>query len=176
MSNLPGIAGSLEVTSSVGLPCVISASMYSGSSDGPRLRLPSSESASEPDADAEGDRLSAAGGGDFLRDDEAAAVVDFRFGFGFVADVVLVLSFALDLGAEVEGPSPGDARGRGGLKGSRRRFWAGWRSAGMLLAGFCCKEHSLLAFEKGLDLLRWLAMACFRGTIDRQSGFFPFWV
>ena len=176
MSNLPGIAGSLEVTSSVGLPCVISASMYSGSSDGPRLRLPSSESASEPDADAEGDGLSAGGGGDFLRDDEAAAVVDFRFGFGFVADVVLVLSFALDLGAEVEGPSPGDARGRGGLKGSRRRFWAGWRSAGMLLAGFCCKEHSLLAFEKGLDLLRWLAMACFRGTIDRQSGFFPFWV
>ena len=140
MSNLPGIAGSLEVTSSDGLPCVISASMYSGSSDGPRLRLPSSESASEPDADAEGDRLSAAGGGDFLRDDEAAAVVDFRFGFGFVADVVLVLSFALDLGAEVEGPSPGDARGRGGLKGSRRRFWAGWRSAGMLLAGFWCKK------------------------------------
>lgn len=136
---------------------------------------------SEPDADAEGDGLSAAGGGDFLRDDEAAAaVVDLRLGFGFVDEVVgllvLVFSFAAGLGAEVEGPSPGDARGRGGLKGSRRRFWAGWRSAGMLLAGFCCKEHSLLAFEKGLDLLRWLAMACFRGTIDRQSGFFPFWV
>ena len=140
MSNLPGIAGSLEVTSTDGLPCVISASMYSGSSDGPRLRLrasaPSESASSEPDADAEGDGLSAAGGADFLRDDEAAAVVvDLRFGFGFVADVVLGFSFAVDLGAEVEGPSPGDARGRGGLKGSRRRFWAGWRSAGMFLAG-----------------------------------------
>lgn len=110
--------------------------MYSGSSDGPCLRLralASSESASEPDAEAEGDGLSAGGGGDFLRDDEAAAVVDLRFGFGFVADVVVVFSFAADLGAEVEGPSPGDARGRGGLKGSRRRFWADWRSAGILL-------------------------------------------
>ena len=100
---------------------------------------------SEPDADAEGDGLSAAGGGDFLRDDEAAAaVVDLRLGFGFVDEVVgllvLVFSFAAGLGAEVEGPSPGDARGRGGLKGSRRRFWAGWRSAGMLLAGFWCKK------------------------------------
>lgn len=73
------------------------------------------------------------GDGAFLREDDA--VVDLRLGFGFeVFEEVVMVSFVFDLvvGAGVEGPSPGDAR-RGGLKGSRRRFWAGWRSTGMVV-------------------------------------------
>ena len=81
-------------------------------------------SGSESVGEAEG-----VGEGAFLREE----VVDLRLGFGFdVLEDGTVVLFVLDLvaGAEIEGPSPGDAR-RGGLKGSRRRFWAGWRSTGM---------------------------------------------
>lgn len=87
-------------------------------------------SAAESEGEAEG-----VGDGAFLREDEVVVVVvDLRLGFGFdVFEEGIVVLFVLDLvaGAEVEGPSPGDAR-RGGLKGSRRRFWAGWRSTGMV--------------------------------------------
>lgn len=73
------------------------------------------------------------GDGAFLREE---AVVDLRLGLGFdvledVAVVFIVLDLVTGAGAGFDGPSPGDAR-RGGLKGSRRRFWAGWRSTGMV--------------------------------------------
>lgn len=70
-----------------------------------------------------------AGGGDDLRDD---FVVDLNFClvseevavFVFDLRFLVLVSFlvVLDFGAD-DGPSLGDERGRGGLKGSRRRFW-----------------------------------------------------
>ena len=108
---------------------------------------------SEPDAEGEGD---AAGGGVFLRV-EVEVPVDLRFCFGFVDELEaaaawlvfpLVEGLAAAVGFEVEGPSPGDpdARGRGGLKGSCRRFWAGWRSTGIINNGVC-RNSSVWLYE-----------------------------
>lgn len=98
----------------------------------------------------------------FLRDEEV--VVDLRLGFGFedVLEEAVVVFLLLNLVAgavELEGPSPGDAR-RGGLKGSRRRFWAGWRSTGMLVVSMW--KRVLLALAKGPKSAVYRAMACVR--------------
>lgn len=88
---------------------------------------------SEPGLDSEAEGVGDAGG-DGLRDVFIAGfvVVDLRFCFGSEEVVVVVsdlrflvlASFLVVLGFGADdGPSLGDARGRGGLKGSRRRFW-----------------------------------------------------
>lgn len=110
-------------------------------------------SCSESDAgDSEGD---SAGGGEFLRV-EVEAPVDLRFCLGLDDELgaiswfvfPLVEGLAAGVGLEVDGPSPGDpdARGRGGLKGSCRRFWAGWRSTG-IVKQLLWRNNSIYLYE-----------------------------
>lgn len=109
---------------------MISASINSGSCEGDRAR---SGVVSLPDPDSEADRDPEAEAREAERDmdGEAArfrAVDDFFAPLDVEPIEVRALDVAFDpfdLGAALDGPALADARGRGGLNGSRLRFCGG---------------------------------------------------
>lgn len=121
------MAGSLESTSSPFPGPIISARIKSGSCEGDRARsgviaLPDADSEAdcEPDADSGEAERTTRGEVARFRD-----VADFfvLFDVDTVEVRALELVFAaFDFGAALDGPALADARGRGGLNGSRLRF------------------------------------------------------